>query len=196
VDNVDDINDDVYLGHIPWARPASLDSGGLMVMEAGFVIPAALTAQLHAIGWTDAAGYGQNDAAGAFGVDGTTNVAGAAGDAAGFMYSSLATDADGYYTGYIKATTPVADATNSGLTAIVDDYTKLRVEINAEGDVFYYGAIHATLGRDAVTPAFIKADAEAVTATDLFVPVFQSSATATTAVPWEIDYILASASLA
>lgn len=196
VDNVDDVSDEIALGHKPWARPASLDTGGLMTMEVGFVIPAALTAQLHFIGWTDAVTYGGNDNGGALGVDGTTNVVGAAGDAAGFLYSSLATDADGYYTGNIIATTAVADATNSGLTAVVDDYTKLRVEIDAAGNAYYWGAIHATLGRDSTTPVLLGTKALAVTTTDLFVPMFQSTATATTAVPWEVDYILASASLA
>lgn len=194
VDNVDAEIDLVALGGAPWLVPAAVGTGTI-VGEIGFVVPAALTARQYFFGLSDAATEA-TATNGPLNIDGTTNVVAVADDAAGFIMSSLATDADGYYTANAIATTAVADATNSGLTAVVDRYTKLRVEIDSSGNAYYFGGVagSATLGRK-TQYAIVGTKASAVTASDAFCPIFSAAPTTTTAVEWEIDYILGGESM-
>lgn len=195
VDNVDAEIDLVALGGVPWLVPTALTTGGVIIGEIGFVVPTALTARQYFFGLSDAATE-STATNGPLNIDGTTNVVAVADDAAGFIMSSLATDADGWYTANAIATTAVADATNSGLTAIVDRYTKLRVEIDVSGNAYFYGKVHsATTGGRAMQIGYVGQKASAVTASDPYCPIFSAAPTTTTAVEWEIDYILGGVSL-
>jgi len=133
-------------------------------------------------------------------VTGTTLVSGATGDAAGFVMSSLATDADAYYAGAVKATSVgTAFNTTSGTgasagPAVVDKYTKLRVEVDSDGDVYYYVIVDGgSNSRDQIKPVFQQMQAAAITGTVPFVPIFSAASTTTTAVEWELDYIFGAA---
>src|SRR5512143_1899942 len=194
-DDVANELDLVALGGAPWLVPTALSTGGVLVGECGFVVPTALTARIYFFGLSDAATEAST-ANGPLAIDGTTNVVAVADDAAGFIMSSLATDADGWYTGNAINTTAVADATNTGLTAIVDRYTKLRVEIDVSGNAYYYGKVcSATTGGRFIQPAMVGSKATAVTTTDPYCPIFSAAATTTTSVEWEIDYILGGVAL-
>lgn len=186
-DDVDAEIDEVALGAKPWLVPAALAAGQVAVGEIGFVVPTALTARQYFFGLTDdeTEGTGTN---GSLNIDGTTNVVAVAADAAGFIMSSLATDADGYYLANVIATTAIADGVNSGLTAVVDDYTKLRVEVDVSGNAFFYGIVSGA-GQREVTPVYVGVLPAAVTAASPLIPLFSAAPTTTTGVEWEIDYL-------
>ncbi len=193
-DDVDAEIDEVALGAVPWLVPTAVGTG-LIWGEIGFVVPTALTARQYFFGLTDdeTEGTGTN---GSLNIDGTTNVVAVAADAAGFIMSSLATDADGWYQGNVIATAAVADATNTGLTAVVDRYTKLRVEIDRSGNAYFHGVVggSTTIGRSAqMSP--VSSKASAVTASVALLPLFAAAPTTTTGVEWEIDYIAGGATL-
>jgi len=185
VDNVDAEIDELALGKKPWMGVSRART--VLVGEVGFVIPAALTAQQHFFGLTDdeTEGTATN---GSLNIQTGTTLVAVADDAAGFIYSSLATDADGYYVSSVNATTG-GTVTNSGLTGVVDKYTKLRVEIDAAGNAYFYGVVDAGSAGRTVTPAYILTQAGAVATTALLLPLFTTAATTTTAAPWEVDYI-------
>lgn len=186
VDNVDAEIDEIALGKAPWMAVAGLGTGQKLAAEVGFVIPTALTARQYFFGLTDdeTEGTGTN---GSLNIQTGTTVVDVATDAAGFIFSSLATDADGYYMANTNAGTQ-ALVGNSGLTGLVDKYTRLRVEVDHSGNASYYGAVDTT--RDATLPC-VGTKALAVATTALLLPLFTAAATTTTAVEWEIDYILA-----
>ena len=195
VDNVDNEIDEVALGAKPWLVPAALTGGNLIVAEIAFVIPTALTARMYFAGLGDAETGGADDDGMLSIVTGTTLVSGATGDAAGFVYSSLATDADGYYTGAVKATsvgTALNVSTSSeGATVgpgVVDDYTKLRVEVDVNGSCYFYGIVSGAGARE-TDAAFCDFQNAAITAASVFEPIFSAASTTTTAVEWEIDYM-------
>ena len=189
VQAADDEIDEVALGGVTWINPTRAGNG-MAVCEFGFVVPVALTARRYFAGFGTA-----TTAAGADGtlsiVTGITLVDGSGtGDGAGFVYSSTATDVDGWYIGAVKATV-VGTAVNSGLTAIVDNYQKLRVEIDSDGNVFFFGGVDdaSTPVNRAVPVGFVGSAAAAVTANELYIPIFSAASTTTTAVEWEVDYI-------
>jgi hypothetical protein len=190
VDNVDAEIDEIALGAKPWLN-ASRATDQLIVCEVGFVIPSALTARQYFFGFSDdeTEGTATN---GPLNIQTGTTLVDVADDAAGFIYSSLATDADGFYMAATKATvggTPVISAAGSLETVAVDNYIKLRVEIDSDGDVYFYGAEDLGTANRTVETVFIGAQAAAVTADILYVPIFTAAATTTTAVEWEIDYL-------
>ena len=162
----------------------------MAVCEFGFVVPVALTARRYFAGFGTATTTATADgtlsiATGITLVDGSGT-----GDGAGFVYSSSATDVDGWYMGAVKATV-VGTAVNSGLTAIVDNYQKLRVEIDSDGNVFFFGGVDdaSTPVNRSVPVGFVGSQATAVTANELYIPIFSTASTAATAVEWEVDYI-------
>lgn len=187
VDNVDAEIDEVALGKLPWILTSSIPSGGFAVAEIGFVIPTALTARQYFFGFTDdeTEGTGTN---GSLNIQTGTTVVDVATDAVGFIFSSLATDADGYYAAETNGGTQALIG-NTGLTGIVDAYTILRVELNAAGDAWLYGSVGSARGS---TPALVGQSTTAVATTSLLLPLFAAAATTTTAVEWEIDYMLGS----
>jgi hypothetical protein len=184
VDNVDAEIDEIALGAKPWML-VSRATNNLLVGEVGFVVPAALTARQYYIGLTDneTEGTATN---GSLNIQTGTTLVSVAADAAGFIMSSLATDADGYYYSAVNGNTDKA-VTSSGLTAVVDDYTILRVEVDASGDAFFYGAISAASIPTELS--YLGGVGTAVATTAVLIPMFSAAATTTTAVTWEIDYM-------
>jgi hypothetical protein len=196
VDNVDDEIDEVALGAKPWLNPAALNARQLVVAEIALVVPSALTARGYFAGLGDAETGGADDDGMLSISTGTTLVSGATGDAAGFVMSSLATDNDAWYSGAVKATV-VGTALNLATAsegpvnigpAVVDDYTKLRVEVDVLGNVWFYGIVSAA-GQREVVPTFGDFQAAAITADIPYLPIFQARSTTTTAVEWELDYL-------
>ncbi len=190
-DDVDGEIDSVSLGQLPFMRPDQAGNG-MMVAEVGFVIPGALTTRGYFFGFTDVVHQGTGDGALAI-TTGTTLVAGnSSASSTGFVYSSEATDADGFYMGAVKATvvgTAVLCSAGSLETVAVDNYIKLRVEVDAEGDVYFYGAEDLGTANRRIEPVFQGSQATAITATVLQFPMFSARTTTTTAVEWEVDYL-------
>jgi hypothetical protein len=193
-DDVDaNIVDEVALGALPWLVPAALAGGRLIVAETAFVVPTALTARRYFVGLSDdeTEGTGDNPIT----ITTGTTISATADDAAGFIMSSQATDADGYYTGAVKATV-VGTALNVSTSpegaavgpAVVDDYTKLRLEVDVNGSVYFYGIVSGT-GQREVQAAFCDFQNAAVTASVPLIPLFSASTTGATSVEWEIDYM-------
>lgn len=189
-DDIDAEIDEVALGAKPWLN-ASRATDVPIVCEIGFVIPTALTARQYFFGFSDdeTEGTATN---GALNIQTGITIVAVAADAAGFIYSSLATDADGFYMGSAKATvagTAVLTSAGSLDTVAVDNYIKLRVEVDSDGDCYFYGAEDTgTLNRRVKVEAQ-GGRAAAVTADVLYVPLFTAAPTTTTGVEWEIDYI-------
>jgi hypothetical protein len=183
-DDVDAEIDEVALGKKPWLSVAGIPTGGRIFGEIGFVIPTALTARQYFFGLTDSEteGTGTN---GSLNIQTATTVVDVADNAAGFIFSSLATSPTHFHMANTNATVQ-AYVGDSALVAIVDNYTRLRVEIDATGKAFYYGAVTTT--RDAVLP-LLTTKALAVATTSLLIPLFTAAPTTTTGVEWEIDYM-------
>ena len=189
-DDVDGEIDEVAFP-VPFLN-ASRATNDPIVADFGFVIPTALTARMYFAGFGDASTGGADDDGMISITTGTTLVSGATGDATGFVYSSLATDADGFYMGAVKSTgvgTAELSAAGSLDTVAVDNYLRLRVEADSDGDVYFYGAEDlGTLNRN-VRLEFIGSQAAAITANVLYTPIFSAATTTTTGVEWELDYI-------
>lgn len=186
-DDVDNELDNVALGSVPWMNLAQISTGKVAVGEIGFCIPSALTARQYFFGLSDAPSEATTTN-GPLNIQTGTTVVDVATNAAGFIFSSLATDADGFYAAETNAGTQ-ALVENTGLTGVVDDYIILRVEVDTAGDVAFLGATDTT--RD-VAPAFLAASTTAVATTSILMPVFTAAATTTAAVEWEIDYLFGS----
>jgi hypothetical protein len=113
-------------------------------------------------------------------------------DAAGWVYSSLATAPTVWkYAATLAGTGSTVNATTEGGTGIVDAYTVLRVEIDSAGNAYYYMSVSPStaIGRQPLN--FTGSLALAVTPTVALLPVFTAAATATTGVEWEVDYCFA-----
>jgi hypothetical protein len=194
---VDDEIDEVFWGNFLF--PSALPTGGLIVAELGFVLNA-LTARIMFFGLSG--GVTNAGADGPLSITtGTTLVDGStAGDAAGFVLSSLATDTDNFYSGVTKATTVgTAYNTSAGTQgpamdpSTADDYTRLRVEVDVDGDCFFYSGISTSLARGAVPLVFRNSVAAGITAAEGYAPFHSMASTETTAVIWELDYIFGAA---
>ena len=197
-DDIDGEIDEIALGGVAgWLNP-SRAGNGMVVAEIGFVIPVALTARMYFVGLGSGLTGGADDDGTLSITTGTTLVDGAAsGDGAGFVYSSLATDANGFYMGAVKATTvgtavlPVAADGSSLETVAVDNYIKLRVEADADGDVYFFGAedTATTAVNRSLEVVFTGSQNAAITADELYLPIFSAATTTSTGVEWEIDYM-------
>jgi hypothetical protein len=112
-DDVDAEIDEVALGKLPWLSVAGVPTGGRIFGEIGFVIPTALTARQYFFGLTDdeTEGTGTN---GSLNITGTTTVVDVATDAAGFIFSSLATSPTHFHMANTNANTQAYIA-DSGL---------------------------------------------------------------------------------
>ncbi len=94
--------------------------------------------------------------------------------------------------GAVKATvvgTAVLCSAGSLETVAVDNYLKLRVEVDSEGDVYFYGAEDLGTANRRIEPVFQGSQATAITATVLQMPTFSARTTTTTGVEWEVDYM-------
>lgn len=192
-DDVDAEIDEISIGGLgtgagtPWMR-ADQVGNGMLVVEWGFSVPTALTARQYFAGISD-------DPAEGTGTNGPINISGAfttvtpASDAAGFVFSSLATNPTLWKKACVKADTDsTITAADNTLTQVADTWTGLRLEIASNGDVSFY----SRASRGGTLTAYGHSSDDSVTATVNLVPVFTAAPTTTTAVPWEIDYAFAS----
>jgi len=164
-----------------------------MVMEIGMVIPTALTARQYYVGWADdpTDGTGTN---GPLNIQTAYTVVDVNDDAAGFIFSSLATAPTIWkYAATLAGAQSTASAQTEGVTGVVDAYTVCRVEIDAAGNAYFYQTSSGStaIGRVQPTTA-IGSLALAVTPTVALLPMFTAAPTTTTGVEWEVDYCFAS----
>lgn len=195
-DDVDAEIDELIFGGLSTATAGAIfrperAGNGVMVMEMGLVIPTALTARQYFCGWTDdpTEGTGTN---GPLNITGTYTLAAIADDAAGWIYSSLATAPTIWKYGSVKATV-VSNMSSAfeGPTAVVDAYTVLRTEIDAAGNAYFYASCSGSTAIGRQAPVMYGSNPLAVTATVPLVPVLTIAPTATTGVEWEVDYCFA-----
>ena len=110
-------------------------------------------------------------------------------DAAGFIFSSLATVPTWWKIGSTDSTVgSTMAAANDAFLGVADTWIGLRVEVDVNGDSFFYsralrGGSLTSYGK---TNVGLSPDV-------LLVPLFTAAPTTTTAVPWEIDYCFVAA---
>lgn len=160
---------------------------GLLVCEWATTIPTALTARQYFAGLSDdpTEGTGTN---GSLNIASGTTITDVATDAAGFIFSSLATDTNDWHYGATDSGTQDT-ATSLGTTsAVVDTWIGLRVEVDVNGDCYF-----STRAKRGGALTYHGKSANGTSPDVLLVPVFTAAPTTTTAVPWEIDYCFAAA---
>jgi len=191
VDNVDAEIDEVVIGPgingAGWMFPSRAGQG-VIVSEFGFVIPTALTARQYFVGVSDDPTEGTTTN-GPLNIQTGVTLVVVADDAAGFIFSSLATGPTLYKGASSLATVASTLLTlDPVITAVVDCYTVCRVEVDSSGACYLYASISsaATVGRKA--PAYVGKTSNGLTPTVALTPYFSAAATTTTAVEWEIDY--------
>lgn len=191
-DDVDNEIDEISLGDLgtgagtPWLRADQVGSGTI-VCEWGLTVPAALTARQYFCGLTDdpVEGTATN---GALNIQTAYTLVDVADDAAGWIFSSLATAPTIWKYGATKAgaqSTP--SASTEGQTQVANTFISLRVEVDVTGAAFF--SSRTKRGGSLTVHGGLQ---NALTATALLVPYFSAAATTTTSVPWEIDYGFAS----
>lgn len=193
-DDVDAEIDEVSIGGLgtgagtPWLRADQVGSG-MLVVEWGLTVPTALTARQYFVGISDdpVEGTGTN---GSLNIGSGYTITDVATDAAGFIFSSLATAPTVWKKGAtLNGTQSTASAADDVLTQVADTFHAFRLEIDSAGLVFF-----STRNiRGGPLTFYDHASDEAITATVLMVPMFTAAPTTTTAVPWEIDYCFAGA---
>ncbi len=196
-DDVDVEIDEISIGGLgtgagtPYLAPSRAGKG-MLVCEWGFVIPTALTARQYFVGLSDdpVEGTATN---GSINITGTYALVTVATDAAGFVFSSLATAPTLWKYAAVKndVDSPMS-AGNDTITGVVDCFTTLRVELDASGNAAFYASIAAATTAGRVEPAFVGSFSGAVTAATPLLPMFTAAPTTTTGVEWEIDYVYAS----
>lgn len=196
-DDVDAEIDEVSIGGLgtgagtPWMR-ADQVGNGMLVIEWGLTVPAALTTRQYFVGVSDdpTEGTATN---GALNITGTYTLAAIADDAAGFVFSSLASTPTIWKTAAVKATTASAMAVaQNTITQVANTWSGFRLEIDVLGNVFY----STRTTRGGPLTSWPHAADQQVTKTVLLVPLFTAAATTTTTVPWELDYCFATAAKA
>jgi len=190
-DDVDaNIVDEISLGGTAaagWMLP-SRAGNGMLVCEIGFVIPTALTARQYFAGLSDDAIEGTSD--GALNISGTYTTVAQADDAAGFIFSSLATAPTIWkYASSAATVVSAASAAKEAVTGTVDAYTVCRVEVDSAGNAFFYQSTSGSTAIGRQAPVYVGSTVSAVTPTVLLLPKFDAAATTTTGVEWEIDYM-------
>jgi hypothetical protein len=190
-DDVDAEIDEVSIGGLgtgagtPWMR-ADRARTGFLVCEWRITVPTALTTRQYFAGLTDdpVEGTATN---GSLNIQTAYTLVDVANDAAGWVFSSLATAPTVWkFASTDGGTGSTVSATTEGDTQVADTETRLRVEVNSAGDCFFYqGHNSLDLTYRGTTDAGISPDV-------LLVPIFTAAPTTTTLVPWEIDYCYAS----
>jgi len=196
VDNVDAEIDEVAIGGLgtgagnPWMMPERAGNG-LMVCEWGFVIPVALTARQYYAGLSDDPVEGTTTN-GALNIQTAYTLVDVATDAAGWIFSSLATAPTIWkWASTLAGAGSTVAATTEGVTGVVDQYTVCRVEVDALGNAYFHQSISGATTNGRKDPTYRGTNALAVTPTVALLPMFSAAATTTTAVEWEIDYVFA-----
>jgi hypothetical protein len=158
---------------------------GMLVVEFGFTVPTALTARQYFTGFSDdpTEGTATN---GALNIQTAYTLVDVADDAAGWVFSSLATAPTVWkWASTLAGTGSTVSASTEGVTQVADTAIKNRVELDSLGNAFFYQALSSG------DMAYKGANALAVTPTVKLIPLFTAAPTTTTAVPWEIDYCFA-----
>lgn len=187
-DDVDAEIDEVSIGGLgtgagtPWLQANQVGTG-LIVVEWGITIPTALTARQYFAGISDdpVEGTGTN---GSLNIQSTTTIVDVAADAAGWIFSSLASTPTFWKFGATDSGTQ--DTATDGPVGAADTWVGLRTEIDVNGDCWFYQRSK----RFGSTVAYGKS-ANGLSPDVPLVPVFTAAPTTTTAVPWEIDYCFA-----
>jgi len=196
-DDVDAEIDEIAFGGLgtgagtPWMR-ADRAGNGVLVAEFGFVIPTALTARQYFTGLTDDAveGTGTN---GSLNIQTAYTLVDVANDAAGFIFSSLATAPTVWkYAATLAGAGSTVSAATEGVTGVVDEYTVNRVEVDSLGNAYFYQSISGATTNGRRDPTFRGMLALAVTPTVGLLPKMDIAPTTTTLVGWELDYCFAS----
>ena len=195
-DDVDAEIDEIAFGGLgtgagtPWMR-ADRAGNGVLVAEFGFVIPSALTARQYFTGLTDDAVEG-TATNGSLNIQTAYTLVDVADDAAGFIFSSLATAPTVWkYAATLATAGSTVSAATEGVTGVVDQYTVNRVEVDSLGNAYFYQSISGATTSGRKDPTAIGALALAVTPTVGLLPKMDIAPTTTTAVEWELDYCFA-----
>lgn len=164
---------------------------GVLVCEWGITVPTALTARQYFAGFSDdpTEGTATN---GALNIQTARTIVDVATDAAGWIFSSLATAPTVWKfaaTDGGTQDTNGTDGTSSAATQVADTWVGLRVEIDVLGDAYF--SLRKVRGGSVAVEG---KSTNGLSPDALLVPLFQAAPTATTAVPWEIDYAFVSAS--
>ena len=195
-DDVDNEIDELIFGGLSTATAGAIfrperAGNGVMVMEMGFVIPVALTARQYFCGWTDdpTEGTATN---GPLNIQTAYTLVDVADDAAGFIFSSLATAPTIWkYANTLAGAGSTVSAETEATTGVVDAYTVCRVEIDSAGNAYFFQSNSGSTAIGRQAPVGVGASALAVTPTVALIPVFTAAATTTTGVEWEVDYCFA-----
>jgi hypothetical protein len=191
-DDVDAEVDEVAIGGLgtsagtPWLRADRLGSG-IIAVEWGITIPAALTARQYFAGISDdpVEGTATN---GAMSIQATTTITDVATDAAGWIFSSLASTPTFWKFGATDSGTQ--DTAVDGGVGVADTWRGMRTEIDVNGDCYFF--TRATRG-GALT--MWGKSANGLSPDVALLPYFSAAPTTTTSVPWEIDYCYAIAAV-
>lgn len=161
---------------------------GVLVCEWAITIPTALTARQYFAGFSDdpTEGTATN---GALNIQTGYTLVDVADDAAGWVFSSLATAPTYWkFASTDSGTGSTVAAANDAKLAVFDTWIGLRVEVDVNGDSYFStrATRGGTLTQYGKTNVGLSPDV-------LLVPLFTAAPTTTTAVPWEIDYAFAAA---
>lgn len=188
-DDVDAEIDELAIGGLgtgagtPWLRADQVGQG-VIIVEWGLTIPTALTTRQYFAGISDdpVEGTATN---GSLNIASGTTITDVATDAAGWIFSSLATATTKWHYGATDSGTQ--DTATAAATATADTWIGLRTEIDVNGDCYFF-----TRGSRAGSLTGPWGKSENGTSPDvLLVPIFSAAPTTTTAVPWEVDYCFA-----
>lgn len=193
-DDVDAEIDEVAVGGsgtVASAFQANAVGSGVLVCEWGITVPTALTARQYFAGFSDdpTEGTGTN---GALNIQTARTVVDVATDAAGWIFSSLATAPTVWKfaaTDSGTQDTNGTDGTSTGATQVANTWVGLRVEVDVNGDCYF-----SIRRRRGGSLDFEGKSANGTSPDVPLVPLFTAAPTTTTAVPWEIDYAFAAAS--
>jgi hypothetical protein len=138
-DDVDAEIDEIGIGGLgtgagtPWLRADRLGSG-VIVVEWAMSIPTALTARQYFAGVSDdpVEGTATN---GALNIASTTTITDVATDAAGWIFSSLASTPTVWKFGATDSGTQ--DTATDGVQGVFDTWVGLRTEIDVNGDAYF-----------------------------------------------------------
>jgi hypothetical protein len=121
---------------------------------------------------------------GALNIQSTTTIVDVAGDAAGWIFSSLASTPTFWKYGATDSGTQ--DTAADGPLGVADTWVGLRTEIDVNGDCYFFQR-NARGGALTLYGKSVNGTSPDVP----LVPYFSAAPTTTTAVPWEIDYCYA-----
>jgi len=191
-DDVDAEIDEIAVGGLAatasWLR-ASQVGKGFIVCEWGISVPGALTTRQYFAGLSDDPTEGTTTN-GALNIQTAYTLVDVADDAAGWIFSSLATAPTVWkYASTDSQVGSAVSATTEGRTQVANTWIGLRTEIDVNGDCYF--SDRSVRGGNVTF--YGKTDVG--TSPDvLLVPLFTAAPTTTAAVSWELDYCFASAS--